>query len=77
MSKMNEKEIMNELYNATLVTVGVVGLSMLSKKILKEKLTDATDFRDIAKLAAGVAGSTLLVKWLQNKKYIPVDPFKT
>ena len=56
---MQEKEIMNELYDATMVTVGVVGLSMLSKKILKEKLTDATDFRDIAKLAAGVAGSTL------------------
>ena len=62
MSKMNEKEIMNELYDATLVTVGVVGLSTLSKKILKETLTDATDFCDIAKLAAGVAGSTLLVK---------------
>ena len=74
---MQEKEIMNELYDATMVTVGVVGLSMLSKKILKEKLTDATDFRDIAKLAAGVAGSTLLVKYLQNKKYIPVDPFKS
>ena len=73
---MQEKEIMNELYDATMVTVGVVGLSMLSKKILKEKLTDATDFRDIAKLAAGVAGSTLLVKWLLNNKYIPVDPFK-
>ena len=35
---MQEKEIMNELYDATMVTVGVVGLSMLSKKILKEKL---------------------------------------
>ena len=65
---MNEKEIMNELYDALMVTVGVVGLSMISKKALKEKLTDATDFHDIAKLTAGVAGSTLLVKWLQNKK---------
>ena len=42
----------------------------------KEKLTDVTDFHGIAKLTAGVAGSTLLVKWLQNKKYIPTDPFK-
>ena len=74
---MNEKEIMNELYDAFMVTVGVVGLSMISKKVFKEKLTDATYFSGIAKLAAGVAGSTLLVKWLQNKKYIPTDPFKS
>ena len=73
---MQEKEIINELYDATMVTVGVVGLSMPSKKILKEKLTDVTDFHDIAKLAAVVAGSTLSVKYLQNKKYIPVNPFK-
>ena len=73
---MNEKEIMNELYDALMVTVGVVGLSMICKKVFKEKLTDAADFRDIPKLTAGVAGSTLLVKWIQNKKYIPTDPFK-
>ena len=74
---MQEKEIMNKVYDSILVTIGVVGLSMVSKKLLKKKLTDATDFKDIAKLAAGVAGSTLLVKWLQNKKYIPTDPFKS
>ena len=58
---MQDKEIMNELKDATLVTVGVVGLSMVSKKNIKRKI-DATDFHDIAKLVAGVAGSTLLVK---------------
>ena len=68
---------MNELYDSILVTTGIVGLSMVSKKLLKEKLTDAKDFKDIAKQVAGVAGSTLLVKWLQNKKYIPVDPFES
>ena len=70
---MQNKEIMNEIYDSVLVTAGVVGLSMLSKRLLKEKLTDAIDFRNAAKLAAGVAGSTLLVKYLQNKKYIPTD----
>ena len=74
---MQKKEIMNELYDSVLVTTAVVGLSMLSKRLLKGKLTDATDFRDAAKLAVGVAGSTLLVKWLQNKKYIPTNPFKS
>ena len=74
---MLDKEIMNEIYDSVLVTVGVVGLSMLSKRLLKEKVTDATDSYDVAKLAAGVAGSTLLIKWLQNKKYIPTHPFKS
>ena len=32
---MQEKEIMNEIYDATMVTVRVVGLSMVSKKLLK------------------------------------------
>ena len=73
---MQENEIMNEIYDSVSVTAGVVGLSRLSKRLLKEKLTDAKDICDAAKLAAGVAGITLLVKYLQNKKYIPTDPFK-
>ena len=74
---MEEKEIMDELYDAAIVTTAVVRLSLIRKKLLKEKLTDATDFKDIVKLAAAVAGSTLLVKLLHNKKYIPADPFKS
>ena len=36
MSTVNKKEMLNELYDATLVTAGVVGLSMASKKLLGE-----------------------------------------
>ena len=43
---MQEKEIMNELYYAPMVTTGIVGLSMISKKLLKEKLIDATNFKE-------------------------------
>ena len=68
---------MNEAFDALLVTVGVVGLSMASKKLLGEKLTDASTMKDIAKLAAAVAGSTMLVKYAQTKKWVPEDPFKT
>ena len=75
MSTVNKKEMLNELYDTTLVTAGVVGLSMASKKLLGEKLTDATTLKDTAKLAVGVASSTVLVKWAQNNKYLPVDPF--
>ena len=41
MSTVTNKELMNELYDSALVTAGVVGLSMVSKKVLEEKLTDA------------------------------------
>ena len=75
MNTVNKKELLNELYDATLVTPGVAGLSMASKKLLGEKFTDATTLKDTAKLAVGVAASTMLVKWAQDKKYLPVDPF--
>ena len=76
MTTVNKKELMNEAYDALLVTAGVVGLSLASKKVLGEKLTDASSLKDTAKLAVGVAASTMLVKWAQDNKYLPVDPFR-
>ena len=70
------KELMNEAYDALLVTTGVVGLSMATKKLLGEKLTDASTIRDIAKLSVGVTLSSMLVKYAQDKKWVPSDPFK-
>ena len=75
MSTVTNKELMNELYDSALVTAGVVGLSMVSKKVLEEKLTDALSLKDPVKLAVAVAASTMLVKWAQDKKYIPTNPF--
>ena len=71
------KELMNEAYDALLVTTGVVGLSMATKKLLGEKLTDASTIRDIAKLSVGVTLSSMLVKYAQDKKWVPSDPFKS
>ena len=76
MTTVNKKELMNEAYDAALVTAGVVGLSMASKKVLGEKLTNASSLKDTAKLVVGFAASTMLLKWAQDKKYLPVDPFK-
>ena len=73
----DKKEYLNELYDAVLVTTGVVVLSMTSKKLLGEKLTDASSIRDIAKLAVGVSISSVMVKYAQDKKWIPTDPFKS
>ena len=72
-----KKEFLNEAYDAVLITTGVVLLSMASKKLLGEKLTDANNLKYIAKLAAGVTASSFIVKWAQDKKYLPVDLFKS
>ena len=69
------KELMNEAVDALFVSAGVVGLSMASKKLLGEKLTDASTLKNIANLAVGVTGSTMLVQYAQSKKWIPEDPF--
>ena len=73
---MSGKEYLNELYDASLITVGVVALSMASKKILGEKLTDATSMKDAAKLALGVSLSSVMVKYAQDRKWLPIEPFK-
>ena len=75
MSTVNKKELLNKIYDASLVTAGVVGFSMASRKLLDEKFTDASSLKDTAKLAVGIAASTMLGKWAQDKKYLPVDPF--
>ena len=45
-----------------------MGLSMASKKLLGEKLTDASTFRDIAKLALAVTGSMQCWSNMLNQK---------
>ena len=76
MTTAKKKELMNKAFDTALVTAGVMGLSMASKKVVGEKLTDASSLKDTAKVEVGVAACTLLEKWAQDKKYLPVDPFK-
>ena len=58
-----------------LVTIGVVSLSMLTKKFAGEKLTSANNLTDFGKLAAGVTAFTMLVKYVKDKKFVPDDQF--
>ena len=71
-----KKEYLNELYDASLVTVGVVALSMASRRLLGEKLTDDSSIKDIVKLALCVSLSSVMVRYVQDKKWVPVDPFR-
>ena len=73
---LSKNEVMNELYNAGLITLGAVATSMVSKKLTKDDLGVINSTQRILKLAAAVGGGALLVKFLQKKDYVPNEPFK-
>lgn len=73
----SRKDLMNEAFDALLVSTTVVGLSMVTKKLFGEKLVDQSSMKDIAKMTAGITGATMLVKYAQDKKWLPDNPFKT
>ena len=66
-----------EVYDAVLLTAGAVGISMASKKFLKEPLGTTENVKGFVKLAVSVSLSPLLVSYLKEKKYLPDDPFKS
>ena len=72
-----ESKMSKEVYDAVLLTAGAVGISMASKKILKERLGTPENVKGMLKLAVSVSLSSLLVSYLKEKKYLPDDPFKT
>ena len=73
---LSKNEVLNELYNAGLVTIGAVVTSMASKKLVKEDLGVSNSTRSILRLIAAVGGGSLLVKFLQKKDYVPKELFK-
>ena len=76
MSEMNRKEIMNELFDSTLITMGAVGVGMVTRKAIGSSLSTPATLMTTLKLAAAVGLSTLGIKYAQDKKWIPTDPFK-
>ena len=73
---MNKKEAMNELYDSTLITLGAVGIGMVTRKIIKDGLSTPMNLVSTLKLAPAFGVSSLGVKYMQDKKWIPSDPFK-
>ena len=70
---VSQKDVMNEAYTAAAITAGIVGISYASKRFLKTSLGVPETLNGAAKLAAAIGLSTLLVKELQEKKYIPKE----
>ena len=70
---VSQKDMINDAYTAAVITVGAVGVSMASRKLLKNSLGVPETVNGAAKLAVAVGLGTLLVKTLQEKKYLPEE----
>ena len=74
---MNRKEVMNELFDSTLITFGAVGVGMITRRVFSNGLSTPTSLVPTLKLAVSVGLSTLGIKYAQDKKWIPTDPLKS
>ena len=66
-----KKEVINELYDAALLTTGVVGVSYLVKTVVGKSLGAPMTMEGAAKLTFAVAGSAFTIGYLKDKGYIP------
>ena len=71
--KMDKKSIVNDLYQAAVISVLAVGYSMLGKKILKmtPPSIQKFDLEDTGKLVAIVAASEMTREYLIKQKILP------
>ena len=71
--KMDKKSIVNDLYQAAVISVLVVGYPMLGKEILKmaPPSIQKFDLEDIGKLAAIAAASEMTREYLIKQKILP------
>ena len=70
---MDKKSIVNDLYQATVMSVLAVGYSMLGKKILKVSPPSIPhfDLEDTGKLVAIVTASEMTREYLIKQKILP------
>ena len=73
---LDKNVVMNTIYNAGLITLGAVGTSMISKKLMKYELGVSNSTQGIFKSAVAVGGGSVLVKYLQKSGYVPEEPWK-
>ena len=70
---MDKKSIVNDLYQAAVISVFAVGYSMLGKKILRmtRPSIQKFDLEDTGKLVAIVAASEMTREYLIKQKILP------
>ena len=70
---MDKKSIVNDLYQAALISVLAVGYSMLGKKILKmtPQSVQKFDLEDTGKLVVIISASEMTGEYLIEQKILP------
>ena len=70
---MDKKSIVNDLYQAAVISVLAVGYSMLERKILRIALASVQcfDLEDTGKLVTIVAASEMTGEYLIKQKILP------
>ena len=70
---MDEKGVINDLYQAAVISIFAVGYSKLSMKILKMTLSSIQKFylEDTGKLVAIIAASEMMREYLIKQKTLP------
>ena len=71
------KEYGEQLYEAAVLTAGAVAVSYASRKLTKDTLGFPMTLNGSVKLALAFGLSSIGVKMLNDKKYLPDNPFKT
>ena len=73
MSNIDKKTIVNDIYQAAVISVFAVGYSMLGKKILKmaPPSIQKFDLEDTGKLVIIVAAAEMTREYLIKQKIIP------
>ena len=73
---MDKKSIVNDLYQAAVISVLAIGYSMLGKKILSMSppSIQRSDLEDTGKLVAIIATSEMTRKYLIKQKILPDGP---
>ena len=73
---LKKEEVLNGLYNAGLITLGAVGVSFASQKLMKDGLGVTRSASNVLRLVVAVDGGSVLVKFAQKKDWVPTEPFK-
>ena len=73
MDKMDKKSVVNDLYQAVVISVFAIGYSVLGKKILNvaPPSIQKFDLEDTRKLVAIVAASEMMREYLIKQKILP------
>lgn len=74
MTSFDMKDIKKDLYEAALITAGAAAAGFLFRKATGSSLSTPETLKGTLKFGVAVGLGVVGVKFLQMKKWVPVDP---